>query len=39
MSRRGYPPNEAEDCRPEWVTNGANVLLHAVLDKAEVVGR
>ena len=33
----GISHNEAEDCKPEWVTNGANVLLHAVLEKAEVV--
>ena len=35
----GISHNEAEDCKPIWVTNGANVLLHAVLEKAEVVGR
>jgi beta-ureidopropionase / N-carbamoyl-L-amino-acid hydrolase len=35
----GISHNEAEDCKPQWVTNGANVLLHAVLAKAEVVGR
>ena len=35
----GISHNEAEDCKPQWVTNGANVLLHAVLEKAEVVGR
>jgi beta-ureidopropionase / N-carbamoyl-L-amino-acid hydrolase len=35
----GISHNEAEDCKPEWVTNGANVLLHAVLEKAEVVGK
>lgn len=33
----GISHNEAEDCKPQWVTNGANVLLHAVLEKAEVV--
>jgi N-carbamoyl-L-amino-acid hydrolase len=33
----GISHNEAEDCKPEWVTNGANVLLHAMLEKAEVV--
>ena len=33
----GISHNEAEDCKPEWVTNGANVLMHAVLEKAEVV--
>jgi beta-ureidopropionase / N-carbamoyl-L-amino-acid hydrolase len=35
----GISHNEAEDCKPEWVTNGANVLLHAILEKAEVVGK
>ena len=35
----GISHNEAEDCKPQWVTNGANVLLHAVLEKAQVVGR
>ena len=35
----GISHNEAEDCKPQWVTNGANVLLHAVLEKAEVVGK
>jgi beta-ureidopropionase / N-carbamoyl-L-amino-acid hydrolase len=35
----GISHNEAEDCKPQWVTNGANVLLHAVLEKAHVVGR
>ena len=35
----GISHNEAEDCKPQWVTNGANVLLHAVLEKAGVVGR
>ncbi len=34
----GISHNEAEDCKPLWVTNGANVLLHAVLEKAQVVG-
>lgn len=33
----GISHNEAEHCKPEWVTNGANVLLHAMLEKAEVV--
>ena len=33
----GISHNEAEDCKPEWVRNGANVLLHAMLEKAEVV--
>ena len=35
----GISHNEAEDCKPQWVTNGANVLLHAVLEKAEVVAK
>jgi beta-ureidopropionase / N-carbamoyl-L-amino-acid hydrolase len=35
----GISHNEAEDCKPQWVTNGANVLLHAVLAKAELVGK
>lgn len=33
----GISHNEAEDCKPQWVTNGANVLLAAVLEKAEIV--
>lgn len=33
----GISHNEAEDCKPEWVTAAGNVLLHAVLDKAGVV--
>lgn len=33
----GISHNETEDCKPEWVTNGAAVLLHAVIEKAEVV--
>ena len=33
----GISHNEAEDCKPEWVRNGTNVLLHAVLETAEVV--
>ena len=33
----GISHNEAEDMKPEWATAGANVLLHAVLEKAEVV--
>ena len=35
----GISHNEAEDMKPEWATAGANVLLEAVLEKAEVVGR
>jgi N-carbamoyl-L-amino-acid hydrolase len=34
----GISHNEAEDIKPEWATAGANVLLEAVLEKAEVVG-
>lgn len=34
----GISHNEAEDMKPEWATAGANVLLEAVLEKAEVVG-
>ncbi|MDX2157754.1 MAG: Zn-dependent hydrolase [Hyphomicrobiaceae bacterium] len=34
----GISHNEAEDMKPEWATAGANVLLRAVLEKAEVVG-
>ncbi|MGE0765639.1 MAG: Zn-dependent hydrolase [Hyphomicrobiaceae bacterium] len=33
----GISHNEAEDIKPEWATAGANVLLEAVLEKAEVV--
>jgi N-carbamoyl-L-amino-acid hydrolase len=33
----GISHNEAEDMKPEWATAGANVLLEAVLEKAEVV--
>ena len=34
----GISHNEAEDMKPEWATAGCNVLVHAVLDKAVVVG-
>jgi N-carbamoyl-L-amino-acid hydrolase len=34
----GISHNEAEDIKPDWATAGANVLLEAVLEKAEVVG-
>ena len=34
----GISHNEAENMKPEWATAGANVLLRAVLEKAEVVG-
>ncbi|MFQ5533593.1 MAG: Zn-dependent hydrolase [Sphingomonadales bacterium] len=30
----GISHNEIEDAKPEWVTAGGNVLLHAVLEKA-----
>jgi N-carbamoyl-L-amino-acid hydrolase len=33
----GVSHNEAEDIKPDWATAGANVLMHAVLEKAEVV--
>ncbi len=34
----GVSHNESEDIRQEWSTAGANVLMHAVLEKAEIVG-
>jgi N-carbamoyl-L-amino-acid hydrolase len=34
----GISHNEAEDMKPEWATAGADVLLRAVLETAEVVG-
>jgi N-carbamoyl-L-amino-acid hydrolase len=34
----GVSHNEAEDIKPDWATAGANVLMHAVLEKAEVIG-
>jgi N-carbamoyl-L-amino-acid hydrolase len=33
----GISHNEAEDMKPEWATAGANVLIQAVLEKAEIV--
>ena len=33
----GISHNEAEDIRPEWASAGTHVLMHAVLEKAEVV--
>ncbi|MFV0294521.1 MAG: Zn-dependent hydrolase [Hyphomicrobiaceae bacterium] len=33
----GISHNEAENIKPEWATAGANVLLRAVLEMAEVV--
>ena len=34
----GLSHNEAEEITPDWAEKGANVLLHAVLEAAEVVG-
>lgn len=34
----GLSHNEAEEISPEWAAAGTDVLLHAVLDCAEVVG-
>ena len=34
----GFSHNESEDIKLEWSTAGANVLLHAALEKAEIVG-
>ena len=34
----GLSHNEAEEISPEWAAAGADVLLHAVLEVAEVVG-
>jgi N-carbamoyl-L-amino-acid hydrolase len=34
----GISHNEAENMKPEWATAGCNVLVHAVLEKAGVVG-
>ena len=33
----GISHNEVEDIKPEWSTAGANVLMYAVLEKAEIV--
>ena len=33
----GLSHNEAEEISSEWATAGADVLLHAVLEMAEVV--
>jgi N-carbamoyl-L-amino-acid hydrolase len=33
----GISHNEAEDIRPEWASAGTQVLMHAVLEKAEQV--
>jgi beta-ureidopropionase / N-carbamoyl-L-amino-acid hydrolase len=32
----GVSHNESEDIKPDWSTAGANVLMHAVLEKAEI---
>ncbi len=34
----GISHNEVEDIKFEWSTAGANVLMHAALEKAEIVG-
>ncbi len=34
----GVSHNEAEDIKQDWATAGAQVLMHAVLEKAEIVG-
>ena len=34
----GISHNEAENMTPDWATAGCNVLVHAVLEKAGVVG-
>ena len=34
----GLSHNEAEEISPEWAAAGTDVLLHAVLETAEVVG-
>ncbi|HRD75076.1 MAG TPA: Zn-dependent hydrolase, partial [Hyphomicrobiaceae bacterium] len=34
----GISHNEAEDMTPAWAEAGCNVLAHAVLEKAEIVG-
>jgi N-carbamoyl-L-amino-acid hydrolase len=33
----GVSHNETEDIKQEWSTAGANVLMHAALEKAEIV--
>jgi N-carbamoyl-L-amino-acid hydrolase len=33
----GLSHNEAEDISKEWAGNGADVLLHAALETAEIV--
>ena len=34
----GISHNEAEDIKPAWAEAGTNVLMHAVLEKAEILG-
>ena len=34
----GLSHNEAEEISPEWATAGTNVLFHAVVETAEIVG-
>ena len=34
----GLSHNEAEEISPDWATAGANVLMHAVVETAEIVG-
>jgi beta-ureidopropionase / N-carbamoyl-L-amino-acid hydrolase len=31
----GISHNEIEDAKPEWIEAGANVLLHAMLERAQ----
>jgi N-carbamoyl-L-amino-acid hydrolase len=33
----GISHNEAEAIKPEWAENGANVLIEAALQKAEII--
>jgi N-carbamoyl-L-amino-acid hydrolase len=33
----GISHNEIEDAKPEWIEAGANVLLHAMLERAQLV--
>ena len=33
----GISHNEIEDVKPEWITAGANVIFHAMLEKAELI--
>ena len=33
----GVSHNELEDIKPDWATYGTNVLMHAALEKAEIV--